>query len=42
MKAHVAQSFPVSFEDVVAAHKLHSLSHSSLESVSKVWSRAGA
>uniref|UniRef100_A0A8C5IIF6 Dynamin-binding protein n=1 Tax=Junco hyemalis TaxID=40217 RepID=A0A8C5IIF6_JUNHY len=35
MKAHVAQSFPVSFEAVVAAHKLHSLSHSSLESVGK-------
>lgn len=35
MKAHVVQSFPVSFEAVVTAHKLHSPSHSSLESVSK-------
>lgn len=31
MKAHVVQSFPYSFEAVVTAHKLHSLSHSSLE-----------
>lgn len=31
MKTHVFQSFPDSFEAVVTAHKLHSLSHSSLE-----------
>lgn len=35
MKARVAQSFPASFEAVVTACKLHSLSHSSLENVSK-------
>lgn len=35
VKAHVVQSFPVSSEAVVTAHKLHSPSHSSLESVSK-------